>query len=61
VIWTKGDLKLLRMIVRDDHRLDPLLRYLTTRHESWRLAVLNYGSAAVLTLGVFWFVSRAFG
>ncbi|HUI28019.1 MAG TPA: HupE/UreJ family protein [Candidatus Kryptonia bacterium] len=39
----------------------PLLRYVTTRGESWRFAVLNYGSAAVLTLGVFWFVSRAFG
>ena len=29
VLWTKGDLKLLRMIVADDRRLDPLLRYLT--------------------------------
>ncbi len=28
VLWTKGDLKLLRMIVPDDRRLDPLLRYL---------------------------------
>jgi len=29
VLWTKGDLKLLRMIVPDDRRLDPLLRYVT--------------------------------
>ena len=29
VLWTRGDLRLLRMIVRDDRRLDPLLRYLT--------------------------------
>ena len=29
VLWTKGDLKLARMIVADDRRLDPLLRYLT--------------------------------
>ena len=29
VLWTKADLRLLRMIVPDDRRLDPLLRYLT--------------------------------
>jgi ATP-dependent DNA helicase RecQ len=29
VLWTTGDLKLLRMIVPDPRRLDPLLRYLT--------------------------------
>ena len=29
VLWTKGDLRLQRMIVQDDRRLDPLLRYLT--------------------------------
>ncbi len=28
VLWTAGDLKLQRLIVKDDHRLDPLLRYL---------------------------------
>jgi HupE / UreJ protein len=39
----------------------PLLRLLSRRDDGWRLAVLNYGSVAVLTLGVFWFVSRAFG
>lgn len=39
----------------------PLLRHLETRRERWRLAVLEYGSTAVLALGVFWFVSRAFG
>jgi hypothetical protein len=39
----------------------PLLHLLSRRDDGWRLAVLNYGSAAVLTLGVFWFVSRAFG
>ncbi|HEX7409432.1 MAG TPA: HupE/UreJ family protein [Candidatus Binatia bacterium] len=39
----------------------PLLHLLSRRDDRWRLAVLNYGSVAVLTLGVFWFVSRAFG
>ncbi|HVN84776.1 MAG TPA: HupE/UreJ family protein [Candidatus Binatia bacterium] len=39
----------------------PMLRYLITRGESWRFAVLNCGSAAVLALGVLWFVGRAFG
>ena len=39
----------------------PLLNLFSRRGEGWRLAMLNYGSAAVLTLGVFWFVSRAFG
>ncbi len=29
VLWTADDLKLQRMVVRDDRRLDPLLRYLT--------------------------------
>jgi ATP-dependent DNA helicase RecQ len=28
VLWTAGDLRLQRMILRDDRRLDPLLRYL---------------------------------
>jgi hypothetical protein len=39
----------------------PVLHYVARRGDGWRLAVLNYGSAAVLTLGVFWFVGRAFG
>jgi hypothetical protein len=39
----------------------PLLRRLETRGDSWWLAVLHYGSTAVLALGVFWFVSRTFG
>jgi len=39
----------------------PVLHFVARRGDGWRLAVLNYGSAAVLTLGVFWFVSRAFG
>jgi hypothetical protein len=39
----------------------PVLRRLETHGEGWRLAVLNYGSTAVLALGVFWFVSRTFG
>ncbi|MBP1684251.1 MAG: HupE/UreJ family protein [Deltaproteobacteria bacterium] len=39
----------------------PALRYLETRRDDWRLAVLHYGSTAVLALGVFWFVSRTFG
>ena len=29
VLWTRGDLKLQRMILADDRKLDPLLRYLT--------------------------------
>ena len=29
VLWTKGDLRLQRLILRDDRKLDPLLRYLT--------------------------------
>jgi len=29
VLWTKGDVRLQRMIVQDDRKLDPLLRYLT--------------------------------
>ncbi|MBI1815522.1 MAG: HupE/UreJ family protein [Deltaproteobacteria bacterium] len=39
----------------------PLLRLIARRSESRRMAVSQYGSAAVLALGVFWFVSRAFG
>ncbi len=39
----------------------PLLRFALRRGEGWRLAILNYGSAATLAVGVFWFVSRAFG
>jgi ATP-dependent DNA helicase RecQ len=29
VLWTTGDLRLQRMILQDDRKLDPLLRYLT--------------------------------
>ena len=29
VLWTRGDLRLQRMILADDRKLDPLLRYLT--------------------------------
>jgi hypothetical protein len=39
----------------------PLLRLIARRNESRRVAVSQYGSAAVLALGMFWFVSRAFG
>jgi hypothetical protein len=39
----------------------PLLRFALTRGEAWRLAIPNYGSAATLAVGVFWFVTRAFG
>jgi HupE / UreJ protein len=39
----------------------PVLRGLMRRDEVWRSAVLSYGSVAVLTLGVFWFVTRTFG
>jgi len=39
----------------------PLLRFALRRGEAWRFAILNYGSAATLAVGVFWFVSRAFG
>ena len=39
----------------------PLRRFALRRGEAWRFAILNYGSAATLAVGVFWFVSRAFG
>jgi len=39
----------------------PLLRFVITRGEAWRFVILNYGSAAALAVGVFWFVTRAFG
>ncbi|MBI4514919.1 MAG: HupE/UreJ family protein [Deltaproteobacteria bacterium] len=39
----------------------PVLRRLARQGDGARLAVLHYGSAGVLALGVFWFISRAFG
>ena len=39
----------------------PLLRMAFRRGERWRLALVDYGSASALAVGVFWFVSRAFG
>ena len=40
----------------------PLLRYLGRRkHATLRAAVIEYTSAAVCGLGLFWFVARAFG
>lgn len=38
----------------------PLLRFIARRSELWHLRVLSYGSAAVLSVGVFWFISRMF-
>jgi hypothetical protein len=40
----------------------PML-YLVTRRgrEHWRGAIVDYGSAVVCALGLFWFVSRAYG
>jgi hypothetical protein len=39
----------------------PLLRFVITRGETWRFLILNCGSAVTLAVGVFWFVTRAFG
>jgi hypothetical protein len=39
----------------------PLLRMAFRRGEPWRLALVDYGSASALGVGIFWFVSRAFG
>jgi hypothetical protein len=40
----------------------PLLRYLARReHATVRAVVIEYTSAAVCGLGLFWFVARAFG
>ncbi len=38
----------------------PLLRLIARRSDLWHLRVLSYGSAAVLSVGVFWFISRMF-
>lgn len=39
----------------------PLLHAAIRHNTTWRGAILNYGSAATLAIGVFWFVTRAFG
>lgn len=39
----------------------PVLRWATHQREHLRLAIIEVGSAAVLALGVFWFVTRTFG
>ncbi len=39
----------------------PLLQWVTHRRERMREAIIEVGSAAVLALGVFWFVTRTFG
>jgi len=40
----------------------PLLRYLARHdHATVRTVVIEYASAAVCGLGLFWFVARAFG
>lgn len=39
----------------------PVLQWLTHRREHVRLAIIEVGSAAVLALGTFWFVTRTFG
>ena len=39
----------------------PILRLLTRGREGTYQAVVEFGSAAIVALGTFWFVSRAFG
>jgi hypothetical protein len=39
----------------------PLLQWVTHRRAQVRAAIIEVGSAAVLALGVFWFVTRTFG
>jgi len=39
----------------------PVLQWLTHRRAPLRAAIVELGSAAVLALGVFWFVTRTFG
>lgn len=39
----------------------PLLVVLRRRGDIWRFAVVELGSAAVLALGVYWFVTRTYG
>jgi len=39
----------------------PLLQWVTHRRAHVRAAIIELGSAAVLALGVFWFVTRTFG
>ena len=39
----------------------PVLRVIVGRGERWQLALVDYGSAAICGLGVFWFTTRAFG
>ncbi|TMB77552.1 MAG: HupE/UreJ family protein, partial [Chloroflexi bacterium] len=39
----------------------PVLDLLARRGEPWRAAVVGYGSAGVLAMGVLWFAGRAFG
>jgi hypothetical protein len=38
----------------------PLLRFFATRRATVHAAIVDFGSSAVLALGVFWFVSRTF-
>ncbi len=37
----------------------PLLRY-AARHQAWHTRLVDYGSAAILTVGVYWFASRCY-
>jgi hypothetical protein len=37
----------------------PLLQY-AARRQSWHAALVDYGSAAVLIIGVYWFASRCY-
>ena len=45
VLWTRDDLKLLRLIVADDRRLDPLLRYLTAFGCRRALLLAHFGES----------------
>lgn len=39
----------------------PALYAIARRGERWRLRLVEYGSAGVLAVGVFWFIGRTFG
>ena len=45
VLWTADDVKLLRLIVADDRRLDPLLRYVTAFGCRRALLLAHFGEA----------------
>ena len=38
----------------------PVLRWLAKRQPAARVSLIEFGSAAVLALGVYWFIARAY-